>query len=193
MLHWESDSIFKWKSLVADTYMCFELQHEQSLFEDCLQNVKLTVEDNELRWRDNSNTFYVPVCYRKILDLDLKYNSRGVCLFNWDTIWLNQINSKICFFLWLLVRKKVLTHEYLRTSGVAIVGRCAFCLKNDDEIEQSFVTCKLPMQVWSYFCSNGNVAHVLNLLVVERIKNWSLGSIPSKGKCLWSLLPHAII
>lgn len=84
-----------------------------------LLNVQtLTVEPDKLLWTDGSDCYKVKVCHHLILNFLLKFVSNGVFHFNWESVWLPSVQSKVPFLTWLIVKNRVHTETNFDRRGL---------------------------------------------------------------------------
>lgn len=96
---------------------------------------------NEPNWLWSRNrTYTVASCYKIII-----YRVRNSIT---ETIGKIRAPNKVKAFLWLLVRKSILTLDNLQRRGWIGPGRCTLC-QNEDSINHLFRECTFLIQVLS--------------------------------------------
>lgn len=95
------------------------------------------------------------------------------------------------FFLWLLIRQRVLTQTNLQRRGFALASQCLLCKESVEDIEHLFCRCPVTSQVWDYFrpsqdaSSRGTVGEIL--------LNWCPQNSSLHGTLIRSFIPHALV
>ena len=68
-----------------------------------------------------------------------------------DFLWNLNIPTKICCFIWLLVRDRVLTWDKLQSRGRQGLSLCILCRRGEDTMQHIFVDCLFSRSVFSAF------------------------------------------
>lgn len=136
--------------------------------------------------------FYCQRVLRENLHCRLCFFNSGVHLFNWQTLWNIVVPSKVSFLAWLLVGKRVLTHDNLQRRGFRLASRCFLCNLEREDSDYLFISCQFSNGIWEYFCINGAQRRLLHLSFEERLCKWNGIVMSKQGSLLWNLLPHAI-
>ena len=136
-----------------------KLEEWRKLLSICA-NVELAERDDKLIWLlSASKQFTVKSFY---LAMQAK---EGVPSKFW---WRIKIPLRIKTFMWLVLRKSILTRDVLLTRGGECAKSCLFC-GQDESIDHLFVHCPLASHVWNVVsvatglrCQFVDVQHCLN-------------------------------
>ncbi len=158
---------WKWRKILdgfapgnqAERELCSRLMTE-------VNAVSLSPGRDEVMWRwDNSGRFSVKSLYNFLKD-------GGVVDRRWTQLWTIPTPLKVKIFVWLLIRKKVLTADNLSKRGWSGEGRCALCTNEDETVDHLFMVCpftkalleallpnklvlrgcEMPLQLWEDAC-----------------------------------------
>lgn len=111
-------------------------------------------------WQDDGDVFTVRSCYLKIVELRRTVLYLGCIHKNWSKVWLEEIPSKINFFVWVSARGRTLTTEQLKRRGFSLAGRCPFCQCEEEDIEHLFYRCSFTALMWDFSYGTATVAGV---------------------------------
>lgn len=84
-------------------------------------------------------------CYGRILEKNV-LDPQNDC--NWKHLWKLKVPNRICFFLWLLRKNKLLTNRACVSRGINQDDKCKFCHQTEDE-EHIFRSCSRAQNVWA--------------------------------------------
>ena len=115
------------------------LQMWVELKEEC-GSVMLSNSEDYVTWKLDPKGFSVRSLYRA-----LKIGSMG---FPFNSLWRYKIPAKVRVFLWLAVRKSILTKDVLHRRGWKGDKMCQFC-GVDETITHLLFTCPLARYVWN--------------------------------------------
>ncbi|CAL1358005.1 unnamed protein product [Linum trigynum] len=73
----------------------------------------------------------------------------GLPNFKPSAVWKSFIPSKICFFLWSLWNKKILTVDVLKKRGMVLPNRCVMRCQEEEDATHLFVKCRYIQKVWN--------------------------------------------
>lgn len=156
----------------------------------------LVLDFNSASWVhfvvDGSDKFVVAECYSKLLQLRRKFFDPAVYPFQWSSVWINHVPSKVCFLAWLLVRERVLTHEGLQRRGFSLCSKCYLCRADRETNNHLFVACPWTKKVWDYFAKTA-VPVLQGDKFSDRLLVWDSTSATCQGSILRSCVPHAIL
>lgn len=130
-------------------------------------------------------------CYEKILECRLHSFHEGVFIFNWKTVWINEVPLKVPMLLWVLVRDKALPQVNLQKKGFRLAPRCMLCLEDIEDVDHLVCSCRVTSQIWNYFCFDARLKDLLLPSFQERLSGWKPLNMTVKGCALWKLLSHA--
>lgn len=72
-------------------------------------------------------------------------------------VWRTEAPPKIKFFIWLLLKGKILIAENLRRRRIISPSRCSNCCKSKEMMHHLFVECPVVMDCWGRMASMGNI------------------------------------
>lgn len=179
--------------LGIDTILAQQEAHQVNNLFALLQSFVLTEGEDMLSWNDDSETFTVSSCYRKLLETRLFFFNLRVFNFEWKLVWDRATPSNVSFLVWLVVRDRVLTHKNLHKRGFKLASNCLFCRCAEEDIVPLFLYCPFIQSLWCYFCSD--FVHRLSphVSLGDRLKEWDPMSHTEQGAYLRLLLPHALV
>lgn len=74
-------------------------RQELNFMQARLEGITLNAEPGVLLWRDGIEKIIVKECYTRIMVLILFFFNEGVCCFDWKTVRLNEVPSKVNFLV----------------------------------------------------------------------------------------------
>ena len=69
----------------------------------------------------------------------------------WKMVWKTKIPYKVDYFIWLLAKESVLTHDNLNKGKFQLCSRCFFYGEQVETISHLFLLCKWTEQLWRMF------------------------------------------
>lgn len=82
-------------------------------------------------------------------------NSQGSQI--WRKIWKSKLIPKVAFFIWLVVKNKVLTMNTLMRRGFVMANRCNLCFQKEEDINHILIHCDYTMQIWDRLWREGKI------------------------------------
>jgi len=79
---------------------------------------------------------------------------------------------KIKFFIWVLLKGKVLTSKNLKKRGVIGPSRCPNCQAAEETIKHLFIDCPFAIAYWREAFWNINLPWGTNSSVAEALQLW---------------------
>eukprot|EP00253_Pinus_taeda_P018691 PITA_18691 len=117
---------------------------------------------------------------------------------HWKITWRSEALPKIIFFIWLLLKGKILTAENLSKRGINGPSICPNCCTAEETMCHLFVECPFARECWNQLSSLGNTIWNPQQSVAETIYVWKK-SCPwrekwsSLAKRVWDTLPHTLL
>ncbi|OAY76175.1 putative ribonuclease H protein [Ananas comosus] len=65
------------------------------------------------------------------------------------TVWYSFAPPRVQFFMWLLYKNRILTHDNLRRRGWILASRCELCFNVGEDIIHLFLHCPYSLAVWA--------------------------------------------
>lgn len=121
---------------------------DESLYRKWLEIVQLasTIElnddDDTMIWKFNSNGIYSSQSLYRII------NFRGIVPVHVPSIWSLKIPPRVQFFLWLLVKNKVITRDNLAKRQVVENETSLFCEEHESS-QHLFFDCVVAKRMWN--------------------------------------------
>eukprot|EP00253_Pinus_taeda_P008935 PITA_08935 len=107
-----------------------------------------------LRWDPSGSTYTIKSGHHHICN-----GIYQTPLWNhWKIIWKSEVIPKIKFFIWLLLKGKVLTAENLSKRGINGPSRCPNCCTAEETMFHLFIDCPFARRCWTKMSSLGNIA-----------------------------------
>lgn len=107
-------------------------------------------------------------------------------------IWLKQVPSKVCFFLWALARGRTLTIDNLKKRGKPMPSWYVMCEQEEETISHLFINYVTTRTMWNRLLVGFN----LQLQGDVDISNWvstrSAGRKSRSRKLIWEVLVHTV-
>jgi len=75
----------------------------------------------------------------------------------WRVIYKLKLIPKIGFFLWLVVRDRLLTLDNLRKRGLIVRNRCILCGRVEEMINHLLLFYEFTKKVWNQLWQKGNI------------------------------------
>ncbi|KAL5697583.1 hypothetical protein ACHQM5_028709 [Ranunculus cassubicifolius] len=156
-----------------------------------LEEIQFSEESDDVRVWCSKYQYSVRATTRMLTELraaDLGPRNESVQA---SLIWLKDVPSRINFFLWVLAKDRVLTHENLRRRGYHLCSKCVFCEKETETRNHLFLSCPVIMEIWEF---------VFGVFGVHRPSSWTVENILAAnaevqftdiGKVYWKFIRHA--
>ncbi|KAL5729637.1 mannosylglycoprotein endo-beta-mannosidase [Ranunculus cassubicifolius] len=155
-----------------------------------LEGVNLTPEEDKLQWWSEGKPFSVRNCYLLISQARVLVQGLGVCNFSSKKIWRGVTPARVNFFIWLLVRHRVLTDDRLKEMGTNLASRCSFCGKHEETKEHLFLGCCVTQEAL-HSIMWGSGTDCSSFTVNDFVVSWESHKLTKEGVEYWQLLPHA--
>lgn len=102
----------------------------------------------------------------------------------WKTVWKSEAIPKVKFFIWTLLKGKILTSYNFQKRGIVGPSRCPNCQEAEKTIQHLFNSCPFAISCWNGISPAGtttwNPQH-------------SIGEILNIAKRVWNSLPYALL
>lgn len=113
-------------------------------------------------------------------------------------MWRIEAPPKIKFFIWLLLKGKILTAENLRRRGIIGPSKCPNCCKSEETMHHLFIECPVVVDCWGKMASIRNINWEPQRTIVETIYKWRKDcpwkeKRSSLGKRVWNALPRNLL
>ncbi|KAL5703068.1 hypothetical protein ACHQM5_028204 [Ranunculus cassubicifolius] len=150
-------------------------------------------DHDQMLWEDGSKPLMVKTMV-KCLTLDrLQEKQLGIFNFPDRRVWLNELPTKVSFFVWSLLRLAVLTQDKLQRRGFALANRCVFCKENEESALHLFFQCRKTKKIWSYFYASFGLVFDSSLSIFQYINKECTMPLSVEGAKYWSWLFHGIV
>lgn len=73
--------------------------------------------------------------------------------FQWKSIWVPGVLSKVAFFMWTAAFSRNLTLDNLMRHGHILVNRCCTCCEDAETVDHLFLHCCVACRLWGSLCS----------------------------------------
>eukprot|EP00253_Pinus_taeda_P004596 PITA_04596 len=151
-------------------------------------------ETDGLRWDPTGSCYTIKSGHHYICN-----STYQIPIWNhWQIIWKSEAIPKIKFFIWLLLKGKVLTAENLRKRGINDPSRCPNCCSAEETIQHLFLDCPFAKRCWIKMSSLGNINWQSQHNVPDTIYEWKK-NCPWKDKRsrivkrIWDTIPHTLL
>lgn len=110
-----------------------------------------------------------------------------------DRIWrVVAVPPKVGFFMWTLVRGRVLTVENLIKRGLHIVNRCVLCQAMDESVEHLFNNCNVTKEIWAFFGGAFKVNFLTASDIAGKLSMKPDAGLTRVGRKYWETCIHAV-
>jgi len=149
---------------------------------------------DSFRWDPSGSIYTIKSGHQYICN-----NTFQMPLWNhWKIVWRTEALPKINFFIWLLLKGKILTAENLIKRGINGPSRCPNCCNAEETMHHLFVECPFASECWRKLSPLGNLTWNPQHSIAEIIYIWKK-SCPwrekrsSLAKRVWDTLPHTLL
>ncbi|CAL1377504.1 unnamed protein product [Linum trigynum] len=105
----------------------------------------------------------------------------GVPNFSANSVWRKIVPAKICFFIWTVAHRKILTIDMLQKRGWSLANRCTLCCKDEESIHHLLISCSFTHHVWNLIRRRCNLNNLpISDDIAFTIKEWPL-DVPKCG------------
>lgn len=116
----------------------------------------------------------------------------------WKIVWKSEAIPKVKFFMWTLLKGKILTSENLQKRGIVGPSQCPNCQKWEETIHHLFISCPFAISCWKSIAPNDTFTWNSQHSIGEVLSNWkkSYPSQPKKkniAKRVWDALPYVLL
>lgn len=98
---------------------------------------------DHLRWIHASSGIFSVKTFREAQRVDEAPPNRL-----WTDIWKLHLPSKIVFFLWILLKRRLPTIDLFRKRGLIVPNICSLCMGDAESIEHLFIHCPYGLEIW---------------------------------------------
>ena len=102
-------------------------------------------------------------------------------------LWNSYVPSKIVFFFFFL--GKVLTLTQLKKKGFHLAGKCPFCRREEEELEQILIYCPSIWGQWTDLLNAFGVSWTCPFFVKDLLQSWLHFPVRKKAKSIWRAIP----
>ncbi|CAL1374377.1 unnamed protein product [Linum trigynum] len=72
----------------------------------------------------------------------------GLDNFPFKVVWQPHVPSKVNAFLWLIMHRRILTHENLKRRGWSLASRCVLCEEAEESTNHLLCQCRYSSSIW---------------------------------------------
>lgn len=113
---------------------------------------KLSEEEDTRGWGKERNIFIPRIVWKTLSDLRRAQGVTGYPDFPGERVWhVRNMPPKISFFVWTVIRGRVLTVDNLKKRGMILVNRCQLCESAEETLKHLFLECEITERIWHYF------------------------------------------
>lgn len=120
-------------------------------FKFVVEQQNIVEEENKRVWKDGSIPFSPRIVYQGLEGIRMDIEQSKWEGFPAGKIWLGQVPSKVCLFLWALARERTLTIDNLKKRGRSMPSRCIMCEQEEESISHLFINCVEQTTRWLRF------------------------------------------
>ena len=95
--------------------------------------------------------------------------------------------QKLVFFFFFL--GKVLTLTQLKKKGFHLAGKCPFCRREEEELEQILIYCPSIWGQWTDLLNAFGVSWTCPFFVKDLLQSWLHFPVRKKAKSIWRAIP----
>ncbi|KAL5711436.1 hypothetical protein ACHQM5_021892 [Ranunculus cassubicifolius] len=170
-----------------------EIKEAVSLNE-VLKNFEFTGEEDSRFWGDKVEDFTVKTMTKWMEERSYVSKQLAILAFPKSKVWNSLlIPPKVAFFLWTVVRGRVLTVDKIQKRGMNMVNRCVMCKLEEETCDHLFLECSVARKIWDSLemgC-DGNLNFSLDLK--RFILHNGSPALTDIGKLYWEFVFHATI
>ncbi|XP_020112123.1 uncharacterized protein LOC109726747 [Ananas comosus] len=167
---------WRWHKILADYEPSSQADRESILkLKDSPSNVMLSATSDVIKWRwTHSEMFIVNSLNKFLQDGGVKENS-------YSQLWMTRIPLKVKIFVWLVLKRKVLTKNNLLKRGWNGELVCVLCSLQPETVDHLFVGCEFTCALLESQLSNKyslvNCTSVTGLWGCSRLKGGVIGRL----------------
>ncbi|GMI76256.1 hypothetical protein like AT4G29090 [Hibiscus trionum] len=156
-----------------------------------LQSFKSNGIDQDcLLWMPTGDGMYsIKTAYAATLDCD------KADLFWKKMVWVDLVPPKVKFFVWQVMRGRIVVKEELRRRGLLLNCEllCPFCKVENESVFHLLFACKVAWHLWQRFANFWGFHFILPGDAIGAVKLW-FEAAPDKGKSfIWCFVPAVIL
>lgn len=135
-----------------------------------IENLELSQDIDIRKWLDGSSSFSAKFVCRLLMDVRRMDNQLGCVDFPVDRVWKsNLVPPKVAFFVWTLLRGRILTIDNHKGKGLQIVNRCCYCKGEEETVHHLFSACPEVRKIWNWFWIDADSNKLLGHNLKERL------------------------
>lgn len=123
---------------------------------------------DEFRWDPSGTVYTIKAYYHQICINEYPMEIWA----HWRLVWKAETLPKIKFFLWILLRGKVVTVENLRKRGIIGPSGCPNCQNEEETIQHLFIDCSFASACWKEAFQSHNPPWVPGTSIFEVLHIW---------------------
>jgi hypothetical protein len=136
-------------------------------FYRCLYACKLRGEGiDKLWWVPSSKGLFEVKSYYRAL------SPCGLFSFPWKSVWRSKAPPRVAFFVWTVVRSKILTLDNLGRRGMVVVNRCWLYEMEGESVNHLLLHCAAVSGLWNAFFARFGLCWVMLRSVKELFASW---------------------
>jgi hypothetical protein len=171
---------------------CFQLVYDWEL--EVLASFYTLLYSHRMSREGEDKIWWVPSSKGKF-DVRLFYNilaRKEASHFPWKSIWRTKAPSRVAFFAWTVVLRKILTYDNLRKMNLIVINRCCLCTADGETIDHLLLHCEIAPFLWYAIFSRFGLSWVMPSKVERLFACWWLGG-RSRSAVVWKMVPLCLV
>lgn len=159
---------------------------------DLLNMVTLNDQDDDRVWDENKQIFLANTVLKLLINKRWVSVTSVVVDFPYDLVWNSLfVPPKVDFFVWTLIRGRVLTVDNLKKRGIFCVNRCTVYGVEEETVHHLFVDCRISESIWDFFGLSFHAAFLSVQSIMERLNTKPNRALSKLGMRYWDSRFHA--
>ena len=119
----------------------------------------------------------------------------GVCTqsFPWRSIWMQNVPSRVVFFVWIAAFGTVLTIDNLHKKKVLILDWCYMCKSNGESVDLLLQHCPIVYELWSMVFTLFGTYWAMPNTMVELLACWQGNFSRHRNGVIWMAVPYCLM
>ena len=119
----------------------------------------------------------------------------GVCTqsFPWRSIWMQNVPSRVVFFVWTAAFGTVLTIDNLHKKKVLILDWCYMCKSNGESVDLLLQHCPIVYELWSMVFTLFGTYWAMPNTMVELLACWQGNFSRHRNGVIWMAVPYCLM
>ena len=122
------------------------------------------------------------------------YAIRGspMVIFPWKSVWCSKVPRRVCFFVWSVAWRRILTCDNLIRRGYTMTSWCCMCLCNGESVDCLLIHCLMAGSLWNFVLRSFGIQWVPPNQIMDLLDGW-WNMLRKHTSAIWNLVPPYLL